>query len=278
MPPCTETWPTPRHFGQPRRHDGVGEVAERAQIDGLRRERQRDDRRVGRVHFRIERRIGQVARQRRGGGIDRRLHVLRGGVDVAVEVELQRDLADAERARRGHRLQRRDLAELAFERRGDQRGDGVGIGAGQLRRDLDGREIDLRQRRNRQPPIAENAAEHHRDAEQRSRDRPVDEGRRDAHCGAFVVGPALPRCRRSPLPRPPAAGRCWLRGSLRGAAAGAGVPSPCRSLTLLPVGQTDKAGGDHAFVRRRCRLLTTVWVSSCLLHLRSAASPRCCRP
>ena len=63
---------------------------------------ERHDRRVGRVHLGIDRRIGQVARQRRAGGIDRRLHVLRGGIDVAVELELQRDLADPERARRGH--------------------------------------------------------------------------------------------------------------------------------------------------------------------------------
>ena len=42
-----------RHLGKARRHDGVGHVAERAQIDGLRGERKRDDRRVGRVYLRI---------------------------------------------------------------------------------------------------------------------------------------------------------------------------------------------------------------------------------
>ena len=51
--------------------------------------------------------------------------------------------------------QRRDLPELALERRRHQRRHGVGAGARQLGRDLDGREIDLRQRRDRQPPIAE---------------------------------------------------------------------------------------------------------------------------
>ena len=118
----------------------------------------------------------------------------------------------AERAGRGHRRQRRDLAELALERRGDQRRHRLGAGARQLRRDLDGREIDLRQRRDRQRPIAERAAEHQRDPEQRGRDRPADEGRGDAHgliarlartaAGRFSV-PCLPAIRpslRSRLP------------------------------------------------------------------------------
>ena len=120
-------------------------------VDRLGGQRQRHDRRVGRVHLGVDRRIGQVARQRRGGGVDRRLHVLRGGVDVAVQIELQRDLADAEGTRRGHRRQRRDLAELALQRRGHQRRHRVGAGAGKLRGHLDGGEVDLRQRRDRQP-------------------------------------------------------------------------------------------------------------------------------
>ena len=237
------------HLGQPLRHHGVGQIAEAAQVDGLRGERQRDDRRVGRVHLRIERRVGQVARQRRAGGVDRRLHVLRGGVDVAVEIELQRDLADAERTRRGHRLQRRDLAELALQRRGDQRGDGVGIGAGQLRRDLDGREIDLRQRRDRQPPVAERAAQHHRDAEQRGGDRPVDEWGGDAHC-----------CVRS-ASRRRSAGRCAAARLAR--AGGAGAPLGAADRDLAAVGEPHEAGGDHALGRRRRRFSTTVCVSSC---------------
>ena len=91
------------------------------------------------------------------------------------------DLADAERARRVHRRQRRDLAELPLQRRGDQRGDHVGARAGQLRRHLHGREIDLRQRGDRQREIAERAANQQRDAEQRGRDRPADEGFGDTH-------------------------------------------------------------------------------------------------
>jgi hypothetical protein len=88
-----------RYLREARRHDGVGHVAQGTQIDGLRSQRQRDDRSVRRIDLRIKRRVGQAARQGRGRGVDRRLHILSGGVDIAIEIELQRDLADAERAR-----------------------------------------------------------------------------------------------------------------------------------------------------------------------------------
>ena len=91
-------------------------------------------------------------------------------------------------AGRLHRRQRRNLPELPLQRRRDQRGDHVGAGARQLRRHLHGREIDLRQRRNRQRPIAERAADHQRDPQQRGRDRPADERFGDAHgCVLMVV-------------------------------------------------------------------------------------------
>ena len=66
-----------------------------------------------------------------------------------------------------------------------RRSDGVGIGAGQLRGDLDGRKINLRQRRNRQPPVAEKTAQHHRDAEQRRGDRSLNKWAtiRSLRCG-----------------------------------------------------------------------------------------------
>jgi hypothetical protein len=51
-----------RNFGESRRHDGVSHIAQRAQVDALRRQRERDDRRVGGIHLRIKRRIGKVAR------------------------------------------------------------------------------------------------------------------------------------------------------------------------------------------------------------------------
>src|SRR3569833_2365187 len=121
------------HLGEARRHHRVGEVAERALVDGLGGQRHGDDRRVGRVHLGIERRVGEVARQGRGGRVDRRLNVLRRRVDVAVEVELERDLADAEGRRRRHRLERRDLSVCLFVWGCFLCVVGVWVGAGLLR-------------------------------------------------------------------------------------------------------------------------------------------------
>src|SRR5262249_45487302 len=147
---------------------------------------------------------------------------------------------DPERARRGHGGERRDLPELALERRRHQRGDGVGVGARKLCRDLDGRKIDLRQRRDRQPPVAEQSPEHHRNAEQGGGDRPVDEGRRDAHCCGF----RLPRWRR------------WWGCAGGGAAAGSLLPitTSLPSLSRAKPVVTTRSGGSTP-------LLITAWVS-----------------
>ena len=190
MFPCTVTRPTPVELAQPLGKQGIGDVAERPHRDGAGSDRQGHHRRIGRVHFGIDRRIGQVFRQRRSRGIDRGLHVLRGSVDVAIEHELQRDLAHAERARRCHHLERGDLPEVALERRRDQRRHHIGACARKLGRDLDGWEIHLRQRGDRQPEIAQQPAEHDRHAEQRGRDRTVNEGRRYAH--GFAAGGLAP--------------------------------------------------------------------------------------
>ena len=225
----------------------VGEIALIAQRDGLRGQRQRDDRRVGRVHLGVSRRIGEVARQRRGRGVDRGLHVLRGAVDLAAEIELQRHLADAERARRGHQRQRRDLAELPFQRRRHQRRDGVGAGARKLGGDLDGRKVDLRQRRHRQPPVAEPAA-----ASRRGARSEVAIGRRMKGVETLIAaGSERPR-RDAPASRRSAAFTAWpawLRG-IRPAAWR--WPAPTRRWSPPPRhagGQPRKARGHHALIR-----------------------------
>ena len=53
------------------------------------------DRRVGRVHLAERRRRRHARRQQRHRGGDRRLHVHRGAVDIAAQIELQRDLRRA---------------------------------------------------------------------------------------------------------------------------------------------------------------------------------------
>jgi hypothetical protein len=125
-------------------------------------------------------------------GIDRRLDVARGAIDVTAEVELQRDARLADAALRRHLGDVGDLAEMTFERLGDAGGDGFRTGAGKLRADRDGREIDLRQRRHRQSRESHNAGERDRQRQQRRRHRPRDEWCGNVHsAGSFrTIGPA----------------------------------------------------------------------------------------
>ena len=165
-----------RHLAEARAKDGVSKVAQPLHRQSRGGKRERQDRRIGRVHLRVSWRIGQVLRKLAARGADRGLHVLPGGVDIAVEGKLQRDLAQPLRTRRAHILERRDLAELALQRRGDEPRHGVGIGARKLRRHLDDGKVHLGQRRDRQIAIGEQAAQQNRHRQKRGRNRARDEG------------------------------------------------------------------------------------------------------
>ena len=115
--------------------------------------------------------LGRQAAHRRG---DRRLHVERGAVDRAVEVELQDDRGVSERRRRGHRRDAGDGRELALEDRGDRRRHGLGAGARKLGGDLDGRELDARHGRDGKLLVAEGAGDDERRHDQDGHDRAAD--------------------------------------------------------------------------------------------------------
>jgi hypothetical protein len=175
---------------------GVVDLAARHRGRG---EGQDQHRCIRRVHLAV----GGVAAQARGqvgaGGIDRRLDVARGAVDVAVEPELQGDARLADGADRGHFGDVRDLAEMAFERARDTGRDGVGTGARQRGVDRDGGEVDLRQRRDRQLGVGEEAGERDADREQGRRDGAGDERGGEVHAGGLPsvgsgdVAPGLSR-------------------------------------------------------------------------------------
>src|SRR5690606_28876814 len=67
---------------------------------------------------------------------------------------------------------------------------GLGAGAGKGGPDVDGRKIDLRQRRNRQQTVGEEAREHDRDRHEAARDRPADERAGEIHREAGTAAPA----------------------------------------------------------------------------------------
>ena len=101
------------------------------------------------------------------------------------------------RARRGHLVQPRHLAELFLQRRGDRRSHHLGAGARIERLHLDGRIGDFRQRRQRQLQIGDHAHGQDRHHQQSGGDRPEDEEARRVHCGCgatdSVVAVALCR-------------------------------------------------------------------------------------
>ena len=149
-PPPTVTCPTPVDLRDLLREHGVRGVEDLRERQRVARQREDEDRRVGGVDLAVRRLERQVRRQlaaRRGDG---RLDVARGGVDVPVEIELQRDRRRPERARRGHLGQPGDASEAALERRRDRGGHRLRARARELRAHLDGREVDARQRRDRQ--------------------------------------------------------------------------------------------------------------------------------
>ena len=156
--------------------DVLGRVVDVDDRRDVRLNGQDEDGRVGRVDLAIGRRTRQVLRQLPGGGVDRGLDVVGGGVDVAVEVELDGNRRRAERARRRHLRDAGNLRDLPFKRLCDRGRHGVRRCARQLRRNRDGRKVDLRQRSDRQQRKSDQADQKHRDHDQRGRDRPMDEG------------------------------------------------------------------------------------------------------
>ena len=144
---------------------------------------------VGRVDLAVGRRRGQVLRQLAAGGVDRGLHVVGGAVDVAVEVELDRDRRRSEITRRRHLRDAGNLRELALERLRHRGGHGFRAGAWQAGGDLDGRKIHLRQRRHGQQRIGDQADEQNARHHQRGADGIADEGCGNAlaHSGLTLV-------------------------------------------------------------------------------------------
>ena len=84
------------------REDGIRGVVNLRQQDVVGSHRQHHDRRIGGIHFPVAGLAGQIGGKLAARGVDGGLHVARGGVDIAIQIELQRDVGGAELAGRGH--------------------------------------------------------------------------------------------------------------------------------------------------------------------------------
>src|SRR5208283_429614 len=138
---------------------GIREVLDLRQWNSLGGKRQRENRRVRRIRFAIDRRDRQIGRQIGLGRVDGRLYFLFGNVDVQFERKLQNNDGTPIRTRGSHLIEAGELAELPLERRGNGRSHDVGVGAGIKRNDLNGGVVHLRQRGYGQLEIGDEASE-----------------------------------------------------------------------------------------------------------------------
>src|SRR5262249_29572067 len=137
-------------LGELLREYGRGGVVHPSAVKGVGGERQYHDRRVGGIDLAVDRVVGKPRRQLAARGVDGGLHVARGAVDVAGEIELQRDPGRAERGGGGNLRHARNAPEGPLERRRDGGRHGLRARAGQLDLHRDRGEIHLRQRRHRE--------------------------------------------------------------------------------------------------------------------------------
>ncbi len=175
-----------RDRGQALRDEGLGVFVQVRERERVRAHRVVDDRLVGRVHFLVRgwHDAGGELTQRFG---NRRLDVLCGGIDAAVQRELEGDVGVAQAGRGGHLIHARDRGELLFERCRYGGRHGLGTRAWEARVDLDGGEVDVREIAHRQQPVRHQPEGQDPQHDERRHDRPPDEQRGDVHLSPSIA-------------------------------------------------------------------------------------------
>ena len=214
------------------RDDRLRDLVERRERQRRRAQDEEEDRLIGRVDLLVRRRRRHLRRQLPRRAADHRLHVLRGGVDVAAQVELQRDVGAALRAGRVDAGQAGDGRELLLERqRHRRRPSSRGwrpaatrctwmVGKSTLGRSATGSCL-----------VGQRAEHQDAQHEQRRRDRPLDEECREVHGAPSVSGRVVALCPLT-LMRLPGTSRSWP------------------SVTTVSPGSS--AARDHGLGRRWC--------------------------
>ena len=152
-----------------------------------------EDRLVRRIHFVVGRRRRHVRRQLRRCAGDSGLHVLRGAVNVAAQVELQGNRGAAERTRRRHRINARDCGKLFFEWSRNGRSYGVGTRPGKRCSDLNRWVINVGKFADRERAIAEDSEQQNREHDQSGHDRTANKWFGDADHFPAVDFASFPR-------------------------------------------------------------------------------------
>ena len=153
-------------------------------LQGGRRDRQGQHRRIGRVDLAVGGRHGKVGRQQVAARVDGGLHLLLGNVQRDIQRKPQRDDRRAARTGGRHLREPRHLAKLALHRRGDGGRHHIRAGAWVQRGDLNGGVVHLGQGRQRQQPVSQRACDQDGDHQQRRGDRAQDEEAGNVHARA----------------------------------------------------------------------------------------------
>ena len=122
------------HLGELLRQNGGAGVVHLGPVGRVGGQGQDQDRGVGRIDLAIGREAGQIGGQITLRRVDGGLDVPGGPVDVAAQVELQRDPGRAPVTGRGHLGDPGDASELALQGRGHRGRHGLGLRPGQTGR------------------------------------------------------------------------------------------------------------------------------------------------
>ena len=171
----------PLHTRDLLQHDVVGQVVELAGRKRGRRQRQRQDGRRGGIELAEGGPSGHAGRQLVDDTVDGRLHLARGFVQVAVNVEEEPHLGGAGAAGRRDGRQPRNGPQRPFQRPRHSRRHAGGAGPGQAGRDHHHRRVDLRQRRHRQLSPCQPAGQQDGQRQHGAADRSADEGAGQIH-------------------------------------------------------------------------------------------------
>ncbi len=130
--------------------DGISGIVDFRGRNVLGGQDQQHDRSIRGIDLAIGRLAGKIGGKLAASGVDGGLDVASGGVDIAIEIELQSDAGRPEATRGSHLGDAGDAAKLALEGRGDCRSHGFRACARQAGAHGNSRKINLRKRRNRQ--------------------------------------------------------------------------------------------------------------------------------
>ena len=191
------------HHGDALRDVGIGVLIHRRERKRWRPHDEQHDRIVAGIHLHVRRRRRHLRWKLTCRPRNHRLHVLRSGIDVAAQIELQDDARGALQVGGVHRRETGNRRELFFERQRHGRRHRFRTGAGQRGIDGNRREIDRRQVGDRQHAIRHHAEHDDAQRDERRRDWTLDEQGCEVHESAFCgVAPLM-------LMRLPGTSRSW---------------------------------------------------------------------